>query len=45
MTIILKKFWLALVFFLGGLAHELRHPVNCQCVSSRVAVVWRLRKS
>jgi hypothetical protein len=38
----MKKLWLALTFFLGGFAHELRNPVSCQCINSRAAVVWRL---
>jgi hypothetical protein len=38
----MKKLWFALTFFLGGFAHELRNSVNCQCITSRPAVVWRL---
>lgn len=37
----LKKWGLACVFFLGGLAHELRNPIQCQCVNSRAAATWR----
>jgi hypothetical protein len=44
-TTTMKKIWFALVFFLGGFAHELRNPVSCQCLSSRPAVMWRLRRS
>jgi hypothetical protein len=39
----MKKAWFALLFLLGGFAHELRNPVNCQCVASRQAVVRRVR--
>ncbi|NVM91525.1 hypothetical protein [Variovorax sp. SG517] len=31
----MKKLWLALLFFAGGVAHEIRNPVNCLCISSR----------
>jgi hypothetical protein len=37
----LKKWGLACVFFLSGLAHELRNPIQCQCLSSRAAPTWR----
>jgi hypothetical protein len=37
----MKKIGFALLFFLGGFAHELRNPVSCQSVASRQAVVWR----
>ena len=37
----LKKWGMACVFFLGGLAHELRNPIQCQCVTSRAAATWR----
>lgn len=37
----MKKLWMALIFLAGGLAHELRNPLSCQCISSRAAVVWR----
>ena len=39
----MKKIGFALLFFLGGFAHELRNPVSCQCITSRHAVVWRSR--
>lgn len=39
----MKKLWFAMTFFLGGFAHELRNPVNCQCIASRPAIVWRSR--
>ncbi|WP_261803345.1 hypothetical protein [Variovorax sp. PAMC26660] len=31
----MKKLWLALLFLTGGIAHEIRNPVNCQCISAR----------
>jgi hypothetical protein len=31
----MKKLWLALLFFAGGVAHEVRNPVNCQLIASR----------
>jgi hypothetical protein len=31
----MKKLWLALIFFAGGLAHEVRNPVSCQCITAR----------
>ncbi len=31
----MNKLWLALLFFAGGVAHEVRHPVNCQLIASR----------
>jgi hypothetical protein len=40
----MKKIWFALTFFVGGFAHELRNPLTCQCISTRPAVVWRLRR-
>jgi len=30
----MKKIWFALLFFAGGLSHELRNPVQCQCIVS-----------
>ena len=29
-----KKLWFALLFCAGGLAHEVRHPTQCQSVAS-----------
>ena len=37
----MKRIWFALTFFAGGFAHELRNPLNCQCLHTRPAVVWR----
>ncbi|WP_301280762.1 hypothetical protein [Variovorax paradoxus] len=31
----MKKLWFALLFFAGGFAHEVRNPVNCQCIAAR----------
>ncbi|WP_394787110.1 hypothetical protein [Rhodoferax sp.] len=41
----LRKMGFAVVFFLSGLAHELRHPLVCQSLVSRPASVWRKRLS
>ena len=32
---------MACLFLLGGLAHELRNPVQCQCVCTRAASIQR----
>lgn len=31
----MKKLWLALLFLAGGIAHEARNPVSCQCITAR----------
>ena len=31
----MKKIWLALLFLAGGIAHEIRNPVNCHCITAR----------
>ncbi|MBB3178260.1 hypothetical protein [Variovorax sp. Sphag1AA] len=31
----MKKLWFALIFFAGGLAHEVRNPFNCLCITAR----------
>ena len=31
----MKNLWLALLFFAGGLAHEVRNPLSCHSISSR----------
>jgi hypothetical protein len=31
----MKRLWLAWLFFFGGFAHELRHPVECHTLPSR----------
>ena len=31
----MKQLWLALLFFAGGAAHELRHPASCPCIAAR----------
>lgn len=30
----MKKLWFALLFFAGGVAHEVRNPTGCQCIAS-----------
>lgn len=37
----MKNFCFGLFFFLGGFAHELRNPVNCQCLAQGQTTVWR----
>ncbi|MFH0129400.1 hypothetical protein ACGLHS_04270 [Variovorax sp. VaC1] len=39
----MKKLWLALLFLSGGIAHEIRNPVSCQCISARQADTLRGR--
>lgn len=29
-----RKLWFSLLFFAGGLAHEVRNPTQCQSVAS-----------
>ena len=31
----MRRLWLSLLFLAGGIAHELRNPVNCQCIAAR----------
>jgi len=33
----MKKFWLALLFLLGDVSHELRSPTSCHTISTRQA--------
>ncbi|WP_259652121.1 hypothetical protein [Variovorax sp. UMC13] len=33
----MKTLWFALLFMAGGIAHELRNPVSCQCITARAA--------
>jgi hypothetical protein len=40
----MKKLWLALLFFAGGVAHEIRNPVSCHCISSRHAAGPKTRR-
>jgi len=40
----MRKLWLALLFLAGGLAHELRHPLNCQAVTARAGAVATRRQ-
>jgi hypothetical protein len=32
----MKNLWFALLFFAGGISHEVRHPTNCQLITSRI---------
>lgn len=40
----MRRLWLSLLFLAGGIAHELRNPVNCQCIAARQAVVAATRR-
>ncbi|SCK32183.1 hypothetical protein VAR608DRAFT_2793 [Variovorax sp. HW608] len=40
----MRKLWFALLFFAGGMAHELRHPLSCQAISVRQGTDPRQRK-
>jgi len=40
----MKKIWFALLFFAGGLSHEIRNPVQCQCITSRAPATRRRRE-
>jgi hypothetical protein len=31
----MRKIWFALIFFAGGISHEIRNPVNCLCIVGR----------
>jgi hypothetical protein len=31
----MKKLWFALLFLAGGITHEIRNPVSCQCITAR----------
>jgi hypothetical protein len=31
----MKKLWLALLFFAGGISHEVRDPLSCECITVR----------
>ena len=41
----MKKIWLALLFFAGGVAHEVRNPLNCQCMAARPFAVPARRRA
>lgn len=41
----MKKLWLALLFLTGGIAHEVRNPVSCQCIATRADARARRRQS
>lgn len=40
----MRKLWLALLFFAGGLAHELRNPTGCHTICASQAHGPRRRK-
>ena len=40
----MRRLWLALLFFAGGLAHEVRNPANCHLVAVRQGAEPRKRK-
>ena len=40
----MRKIWLALLFFAGGLAHEVRNPTSCLCVNATYVHGPRKRK-
>jgi hypothetical protein len=31
----MKKLWFVLLFFAGGISHEIRNPISCQCITAR----------
>lgn len=31
----MRKIWFALLFFAGGITHEIRNPTHCLCIASR----------
>lgn len=31
----MRRLWFSLLFLAGGIAHELRNPVSCQCIAAR----------
>jgi hypothetical protein len=33
----MRKLWLALLFFAGGVSHEIRNPFSCHCITARQA--------
>lgn len=39
----MKKLWFALLFFAGGIAHEARNAVSCQCITAREFTSTRKR--
>ena len=34
----MRELWFTLLFLAGGMAHELRNPVNCQSIAARQLV-------
>ncbi|MDH6591835.1 hypothetical protein M2165_001724 [Variovorax sp. TBS-050B] len=41
----MRKLWFALLFLAGGFAHELRNPVQCQCISASAAAAPGRRRA
>lgn len=42
---LLRRLWWAALFFLGGVAHEMRSPLTCHAVTTRgTAVVAKRRE-
>lgn len=39
----MRKLWFALLFLAGGLSHEIRNPIGCDCITSRQQVQPRKR--
>ncbi|MDM0019494.1 hypothetical protein [Variovorax saccharolyticus] len=39
----MKKLWFVLLFLAGGVAHEVRNPVGCQCINVRESEGGRKR--
>jgi len=39
----MKKIWFVLLFLAGGISHEIRNPVSCQCIASRQAAPRRVK--
>ncbi|WP_269759867.1 hypothetical protein [Variovorax sp. E3] len=40
----MKKLWFALLFLAGGISHEIRNPVSCQCITARQSDNLRSRE-
>jgi hypothetical protein len=40
----MRKIWFALLFFAGGLAHEVRNPTSCHAIATSHATGTRRRR-
>ncbi|HEX2011729.1 MAG TPA: hypothetical protein VJN44_12405 [Roseateles sp.] len=40
----MRKLWFALLFLMGGLAHEIRHPTQCHSITSRFSAAPQRRR-